>query len=376
MRVLILYAGYISRISGTSERVFQISRGLANHGVQVILSGAVRSYSKQLNRNLHLIAMPNRVSKLLDIVNWIIKLIIHGFINRYDVAQIESFSPFRTLLLLILLHPFSRRVITVFHDRVFKHNPKGSVLGLIRLALVRILLALSDASITPGLSVKRFFEELYGESACKKIVVIPNGVPSLNVKNDIYIRRKYGFNLDVFIVLFFGSMDFKPNYDAALFLYEKSSFISTKFKEITGRKLVFIVAGIGSSFLPKSEHFIPLGFISDLNELLSLPNVIVLPHVPSHSGPHVKTIYAFFSRKPVIATDDAVKDLPYVTPGKHFLLFNINKPETLLEALINLYSNKDLVKNLVSNAYIYSNKFSWSYISRIHLSLYVKLLQY
>jgi len=375
MRIAILYAGYISRISGTSERVFQISRELASQGVQVVLSGAVHSRSKQLkNVNLHVVAMPNRVFKLFEILVWITKLIAGGLACRYDVVQLESFPLFRSLILIIILHPFSRRFITVFHDKLFKSNPKTTVSGRINIFLLKALLTLSDISITPGLSVKMFFKELCGESLSRKIVVIPNGSPIIDVKRNSNIRVKYGLDKEAFIALFFGSMTFKPNYEAAISLYRISKLISSKFREATGGRIIFTIAGMGSKLLPRSEHFIPLGFIEGLDELLSIPDIIILPHKQSHSGPHVKTMYSFLSGKPVVATEDAVKDMPYVTPGKHFLIFNIDNPDTLLNVLIKLYNDRSLRENLAANAYLYSRKLSWRFISQIHLKLYKKLL--
>jgi glycosyltransferase involved in cell wall biosynthesis len=224
--------------------------------------------------------------------------------------------------------------------------------------------------------VKKWFEELHGELA-NKMLVIPNGVPDFAITKNIdysYLREKYKIDSNAFVALFFGLMTFKPNYDAAMYLYNISNSTCQKFEKNTGRKLIFIVAGLGSEALPKTEHYIPLGFVNELDELLSLPDVVVFPHTPSFSGPHVKTIYAFLSRKPVIASEDAVKDMPYLTPRKQFLPFDINEPDTLPESLVELYRNKELGKRLTLNAYSYSEIFSWKYVSSMHLKLYEKLL--
>jgi hypothetical protein len=153
-----------------------------------------------------------------------------------------------------------------------------------------------------------------------------------------------------------------------------SNSISNRFEKISGKKLVFVIAGVGSENLPKTECFIPIGFVEELDELLTLPDAIVLPHKPSYSGPHVKTMYAFLSGKPIIATEDAVKDIDYVTPKKHFLLFDITKADTLLKALLDLYFDPQLGKNLALNTYLDSQKFSWRYVTSLHLKLYEKLL--
>jgi len=378
LRVLILYAGSITRVAGTPERVLQIAKGLATLNIQVTLSAAKGRFSNAPEHlNLHVISMPDRIFKLFSVSKWAIQLVTDALINRYEIVQIESFPLYRTILLYMILRPFCRKFIIVFHDKWFKDNPAESIIGRLQLTLQRILLIVFNAAITPGASVKKFFEELHGDQLLKKMVVIPNGVPEIEIKNDINcssLREKYGIDKTAFVALFFGSMTFKPNYEAALNLYNISNFISSEFKEKTGKKLIFAVAGIGSEVLPKTDQFIPLGFVKKLNELFNIPDVIVLPHTPSYSGPHVKTLYAFLSRKPVVATEDAIKDMPYVAQARHYLLFDINEPYTLLKALLDLYYNKKLRENLTISAYLYAKKFSWKYISYLHLKLYEKLL--
>ena len=377
MRVAILYSGPISGDTGTSERVLQIANGLASLGTEVTFSGATENRVKTPSpTDLQVISMPNGILKLPSICMWIAKLVASGLTQKYDIAQIESFSMPRSLALFFLLRPLSRKLIIVFHDKYFERDPRKNAIGRFNLAFQKILLTLFDASITPGLSVKKWFEELH-DGLANKMVVIPNGAPNFNVTKDtdhLNLREKHKIDPNAFIALFFGSMTFRPNYEAAMRLFDISNSLSADFEKTVGEKLNFIVAGISSEALPKTEHFTPLGFVKDFKELLSLPDVIVLPHTPSYSGPHVKTIYAFLSKKPVIATDDAVKDMPNVTSGEHFLSFDINKPLTLLNCLTELYNNRELRERLALNAYLYSKKFSWKSISLMHIKLYEQLL--
>lgn len=379
MRIAILYRGSISRRSGTDERVLQIAKGLAYHGAQVILSGAVDNGLETKNlKKLQIIVRPDRVLNIPGVLVWLVQLIASGLECKYDVIQIESFSLPRSLFLCLIMHPFSRKFVIVFHDKMFNNDPRKSFIGRLNLILQKTLLVIFDASITPGISVKKRFEELHGEIVHRKMIVIPNGVPNLNINENIYdlnLREKYRVNLNAYVILFFGSMAFKPNWDAAIKLYNMSNLVSNRFEKITMKKLTFIVGGIGSETLPRTDCFIPLGFVEKLEELFSLPDVIVFPHAPSNSGPHVKTIYAFLSQKPIIATEDAVKDMPLIIPRKHFILFDIQKPDTLLASILELYHDKELREKLVFNAYQYSKKYSWEKISSLHLELYTNLLQ-
>lgn len=378
MHVAILYFGSISRISGTDERVLQIAKGLADHGVKVTLSGAVDySVDSRYLEKIQVISRPKRVLNLTGVFVWISQLVTNGLVCKYDIIQIESFSLFRSLLLFLIMKPFSRKRVIVFHDKMFGYDPRKSLIGRFNLILQKILLTIFDASITPGQSVKKWFQELHGELVHSKMIVVPNGTPDLDMRRDVsdlLLRGKYKINPHAFLILFFGTMTFPPNWDAAMRLYDLSSSVSDEFERITRKKLVFIVGGMGSEILPKTECFVPLGFVEKLDELLSLPDVIVFPHTPSSSGPHVKTVYAFLSKRPVIATEDAIKDLPQAIPGKHFLLFDILKPDTLLGSILEVYNNKERGENLASNAYQYAKMYSWEKISLSHFKLYEKLL--
>ncbi|MCW4005044.1 MAG: glycosyltransferase family 4 protein [Candidatus Bathyarchaeota archaeon] len=377
MRVAIIYASYISRDSGTSERVLQIAKCLSDNNVYVTLSGVAADSTQNFNsRRLQVFVMPNRILKLGGLLRWFVQQVAVGLTCKYDIVQVESFSLTRSFFLLLFMRFFSRKTIIVYHDKWFKDDPRKSFTGKFNLAIQRVLLTLFDASITPGLSVKKWFKELHGEIAVRKMVVMPNGVPNCVTINpdSLGIRKKHSIGSNSFVALFFGSMTFKPNYDAAAHLYSISNSISTSFEKITGRKLLFILAGVGSEKFRKTDRFIPLGFVTELEELLSLPDVIVFPHLPSHSGPHVKTIYAFLSGKPVVATEDAVKDLPYIIPQRHFLPFDIKHPESLLDALVSISSNKLDHEHIATNASDYAASFSWENISLEHLKLYRSLL--
>jgi hypothetical protein len=386
LRIVILKVGSVSRVFGTAERVLQIANSLADQGIEVVLSGAMENDLKALNPlHLKVIAAPDTILKLHSVLRWFAKLLVEG--AGVDIIQIESldFDNFsnslstfiRSLALFLLLRPSRAKFVIVFHDKCFQQDPRKSIRGKLNLFLQEILLTLFDASITPGLSVKKWFEELHGKLVSEKMVVIPNGAPNLLIGkdfNNLRLREKYKVDSNAFIALFFGSMDFKPNYDAALYLYNISEPISQKFEKETGKKLAFIVAGKDSEVLPRSDCYTPLGFVKELDGLLSLPDVIVLPHLPSFSGPHVKTIYAFLSKKPVIATDDAVKDMPGVIPREHFLPFDIEDPITLLDCLTELYYDRRICDSLTLNAYQYAQKFSWKAVSLMHIRLYEQLL--
>ena len=377
LHIAIIYSSDIRSGIGSSERVYEVAKELSNRNFQVTL-GVARFLEKSVkNQNLTVITMSSGRITIFHVLIWLAKMTIRGLIRRYDIVQMEASST-KSLAVFIFLRLSCKRLIIVFHDKEFPENdsPKNLV-GRLRLVAQRIAIALFDASVTPGLSVEKFLKKQHGAAVNKKFFVIPSAVPKFKIRQNIdslEVRRKYGLAQSTFIAVFFGTLTFEPNYEAALYLHKVSHYLSNEFEKITGVRLVFAVAGLGSEKLPRTEHFVPIGFVEELDELLTLPDVIVLPHFPSYTGTHIKTLYSFLSGKPVIASEDAVKDVGCFAPKKHFLLFDIAEPNTLLNALLELYFNRPLGRNLALNAYIESQKFTWAHATSLYVKLYRMLL--
>jgi hypothetical protein len=379
VRIAILYQGIITDDNGTSERVYQIAKYLTDYKVNVTVAARLSSNMSKLDiSHLTIIPIPHKIAELVGVLNWLSMLLSRGLTRRYDIIQIECFSLLRSLLLILLSQVISRRVIIVFHDKLFKSDPRKSVVGRLQLFLQRILLTICDISITPGATVKHWFEKLNGQIVSAKMVVIPNGTPENDVQfnaDSNHIRERLKIPRNSFIALFFGSMAFDPNYDTAVLLKNMSEIVAHDFQDAIGKNLIFVVAGKGSEKLQKGKHFLPVGYISQLSDLLSIPDVVVLPHLPSYSGPHVKTSYAFQSGKPLAATEDAVKDMPNVISGEHFLMFDASEPSTLSSILVRLYCDETLRNKIIKNAYFYSKKNSWKKIAYLHLSVYMRIIR-
>ena len=171
-------------------------------------------------------------------------------------------------------------------------------------------------------------------------------------------------------------MNYQPNYESALALSHLSPEVSETFLESTGRRLVFLVAGAGSERLPHSECFEPLGFLEDLGEMYSLTDYIVLAHTQTGSGPQVKTLYSFLSAVPVLATSEAVMDIPAVWEGVHYAAFSMEDPKSLSSALLDLFAHPESARKLVSNAGTYLRNYTWRHIASQYLDLYRRVLAY
>ena len=139
-----------------------------------------------------------RILKLHSLLRWFSNLVEST--RRADIVQIEDYSFIRSLALFLLFRPFNKQFIIVFHDKYFQKDPRKSIIGKLNLFLQKILLTLFDAAITPGLSVKEWFEELHGKIVCEKMVVIPNGTPDFVTKK-ILIMCVYVKNIRLILML-------------------------------------------------------------------------------------------------------------------------------------------------------------------------------
>jgi len=323
-------------------------------------------------RNLHLFEIPSSRLDLGNVLMWLVDFLCKS--KASDIVQIECFSPLRSLILCALLKPLVRTKILVLHDRHWSYDPRrGRLVHKIDCVAQHLAFRLYDRIIVAGEGLKKWYLTLHGTHFSGKILVIPNGSPRIELKDyeRQELRSKYGFSPDTFIALFFGSMLFKPNRDTVQRIYGFSERVAKRFKECSERNLLFVVAGKGTEHLKRSEFVIPLGFVDDIFELLFMADACVIPHRPSYSGPHVKTLYSFAAGKPVITTSEGIKDMPSVKEGVHFLSFRPDDPDSLANVLTRLHKDEELAKRISKNAYSYAQSYSWQDIAKRYYSVYI-----
>lgn len=372
MKVLIVALAALPPIGGTSERIWRISKGLAKMGLDVTVYMGVHSQVKE-ERNLHPFNLPSSQLDLLNVLKWFVHLLCRS--KTSDIVQIECFSPFRSLILCVLLKPLARGLVLVLHDKYWLYDPrKGRLMDKVEYLLQHFAFCLYDKIIVTGKELKEWYLFLHGTEFSDKVIVIYSGVPLVELKEyDQPMKEKFGLPMDAFIALFFGSMLFEPNRNAVRYIYQVSEKVAKRFEELTKMRLLFIVAGIGTKSFERTQFVIPLGFVNDVFELLAVGDVCVIPHEPSYSGPHVKTLYSFAAGKPVVSTMDGVKDMPAVESDAHFLLFKMEDVNSLVDALARLALNGELRERICNNAYVHARSYTWEHIAERHYRIYEKL---
>lgn len=350
------------------RREWRIAQGLLKCGLQVDLHMRVQG---PINPppNLKIVPLPEKVSSI-QTIRWLIKVLVDS--RGSDVIQVEEFDMLRSLLLYLLLRRFTKLSVLVLHDMYWKSDPrKAGFWRKVEWSLQHIVIRLYDVTVLAGEELKDWYRNLHGYPLSRKFVTIPNGSPEIDLRHydREELRKKFLLKGD-FVASFFGSMRFEPNRQAVQYIYDVSEYVVEYFEQGTRKKLLFLVAGEGTEHFARTPSVIPLGFVKDLWEVLALSDVCVIPHLPSFSGPHVKTMYSFAAGKPVVSTPDGVKGMHSLIDGVHFLAFNPYVPESLAEALVKLALERKLYLALERNGRAYALSHSWQSVAEMYHSLY------
>lgn len=318
---------------------------------------------------------PLRQLKGVDFVREVRRRLVHER-RTFDVLQCEVLTPLEAFLSFLLLGSWCRKRVLVLHDRYFHQGVRSVLRRIPSFLLLGLDLMLYDRIIVPGDGLKRFFTRLYGSVISHKFSTVPNGAPVERVvRKNQQDRSRYGIPDSHCAVLFFGNLNYGPNLEAANYLTRWSELICQSFEKSTGRPLKIVIAGRGSENLRPSKGVIPLGFVDDLNDLLSRVDIAMLPHPASHSGPHVKTLYCLAGGLPIVTTSDGMKDMPGLQPGRECLLFELDDPSSAARAAARITIDGELRSGLIRHGLEYSSNWPWSRVAKKQRRVYEALFR-
>ena len=185
-----------------------------------------------------------------------------------------------------------------------------------------------------------------------KVVVVPNGVTSEA------LRRTAGTEARKRSVVFWGNLDFPPNWTAVDY-FNREIFLP----HLAAHDVEWHIIGKGAdgSIRQLSRH--PLihlhGFVDDLYEEISSHGVMVNPMVEG-SGLKNKVLEAFACFLPVVSTTMGIEAVG-ARADEHFLL--ADDPVTFAGAVIRCLEDEDLAAKLSSAARQFvENYFEWNAI--------------
>ena len=192
-----------------------------------------------------------------------------------------------------------------------------------------------------------------------RIFVVPNGVADAALKVD---SSSHSGNRSV---IFWGNLDFPPNWTAIEYFYEKIYSPYLADKDIAWH----IVGGKDKQDLYRRIRHPNIrfhGFVEDLFAFAARQGVMVNPMIEG-SGLKNKVLESFAVRLPVVSTSLGVEAIGGVA-GRHYLVADSAKQ--FAASIVDLLDNQPLRESITNAARrLVATKFSWSVVGRQYSEL-------
>ncbi len=359
---------------GPARRVLELSRGLTEAGVSVVLLHAGKT--KVTEDGLQVVGYPafenlpltkNFLwSRALDayLASWnpILGHYLIRLIQRMDVDILQIEGPMSLITSGLFQTLYSR--LPIVYDA---HNVESIACRFSSRIpwlwpyvnfIEREVTKHSDTILCVSKLDKAIMCNLYSVSP-SKVFVIPNGVRIFRDETDSYsrIRRKLGLATDAKIILFHGLLAWRPNFEAARTIIDS---IALDF-QTESHQTVFLIAGAHPptellNRARKRPNVRVLGYVPKIEEYINAADVCIAPMM-SGSGTKLKILEYLAAGKPVIATRKAVEGME-IRDGVEALLLDDTGEE--FTNAIKLALTKQLPEGLEDNAKAFARLFEWS----------------
>jgi len=319
--------------------------------------------------------------------------------NNIQVKAIATWKPYNPQILL----KFVRIIRAIQPDIICTHGYKPSILCILAGLKSRIPLVMFSRGHTGENLKVRLFEKLELLSLKFADIIVPVSYGYANylercgvnrnrisvVQNAIDIsqfegieispalkRAEMGFHSGDFLIATAGRLSSEKAQDDLIIAFSKLH------KNRHNMHLLILGDGPLRSFLENrvkthkiaNVHF--LGFRKDINEIMSVIDLFVLPSL-TEGLPNV-VLEAFASKKPVVATNvGGVPEL--ITDGISGILVEPSKPEDLSDAILKFYDDPSLCISMAEMGYKkiisdFSFKVQSSKLDNIYRKLYKNTL--
>ena len=210
--------------------------------------------------------------------------------------------------------------------------------------------------------LKDFVQERFGVPE-EVLVILPNGVnrsvftpPRACSERIQELRRTLGISETNRIATFVCPRNGQVNEIALKWFFN----VVTTLRQETN-DLRFLIVGAGTNYPVPTDSVIYTGFIDDLNSVLDLSDVCVLPY-PRNAicgGARNKALEYFASGKPVISTREGMRGIDAV-PGRDYL--EANSVEEFAQNVLAVLSEKVLAHRLSVNGVALAERYDWNTI--------------
>lgn len=191
----------------------------------------------------------------------------------------------------------------------------------------------------------------------EKIAIIPNGVDTNkfypNAQKRLEIRAKLNLNKEP-VVLFFGKLDYKPNYEAIKII--RHEILPKVIEKIL--KIKFLIVGDNPPLEYSHENILFTGMVENIEDYINASDIVICPLL-SGGGTRIKILEALACGKVVVSTeigaeglvDKEINDFLKIRNGwKEFsneivtsISENSSKPR---KKFISIYSWDKIIKNI------------------------------
>lgn len=154
----------------------------------------------------------------------------------------------------------------------------------------------------------------------KKIVVVPNGVDTEKFFPDerkrIETRKKLNLK-DEPVILFFGKLDYKPNYEAVKVI--RYEILPKVLKKIPKAK--FLIVGDNPPMEFAHENMIFTGMVEQIEDYINASDVVICP-LMSGGGTRIKILEAIACGKSVISTGVGAEGIENIDFDENIIIEN------------------------------------------------------
>lgn len=215
-------------------------------------------------------------------------------------------------------------------------------------------------------------QELAKIGVNRPIRVIPNGVDysRYQIRNEVRdkMREKYGIRKNDTVLVFHGTLSYRPNITANKLL--KNYIFPELNKKHKNIRLLLIGPGRSQNIGRKIIELSEIAF-DEFPMHLSMGDIGVVP-ITAGSGTRLKIIEYLALGIPTVSTEVGAEGLP-VSDGEHIIIAKDAKDD-FIEKTIKLLNDKELQERLNKNGKeLVKEKLDWSVVLKGYLEVYKEL---